>query len=257
MAEDRVSTTHAGHVAIVRLADPATRNALDGDMQARLAEALLAAAADDDIRAIVLTGGDDLFASGADIRELARTDPMEVMAGRRRVLWDALADIRTPIVAGVAGHVLGGGCELTLACDLVVAGDTAVIGLPEIRLGIIPGAGGTQRWGRLAGRLRTAEHVLTGRTVDAWQALDLGLVNRVVPAQRTVAAAVALAQEVASMAPLAAQNATEALDQIDESPMTAAMDHDRALMSLLLSTRDATEGLTAFVERRRPNFEGR
>jgi len=254
---ERVTVTIDHGIAVVQLSDPATRNALDGDMQHRLADAIRAADTNPDVRVIVLTGGNTQFASGANIAELRSLTPEAITDDTRRVMWEALEQARTPMIAGVAGHVLGGGCEVALACDLVVAGDRAVLGLPEIRLGIMPGAGGVQRWARLAGRLRAAEAALTGRTVDAWTAMDLGLVNRVVPQERTVQGAVALAREIAAHGPLATRAVTDAVDRVEELPLSSALERDRAAMAQLLVTHDAREGLTAFLEKRPPTFEGR
>lgn len=254
---ERVTVTIDDGIAVVQLVDPATRNALDGDMQHRLADAIRATDGDPAVRVIVLTGGNSQFVSGANIAELRTLTPAAITDDTRRVMWDALGAARTPIIAGIAGHVLGGGCEVALACDLVVAGDRAVLGLPEIRLGIMPGAGGVQRWARLAGRLRAAEAALTGRTVDAWTALDLGLVNRVVPQERTVEGAVALARQIVVHGPLATRAVTDAVDRVEELPLSDALERDRAGMADLLDTHDAREGLTAFLEKRSPRFEGR
>jgi enoyl-CoA hydratase/carnithine racemase len=246
-----------GSVATLRLDNERRLNALNGAMQRQLGAAIARARDDPAVRALVLTGGNRVFASGADITELGRTRPVTIVGPERRFLWDQLESCTKPIVAAVAGYVLGGGCELALGCDLVVAGDTAVLGQPECRLGISPGAGGVQRWGRVVGRFVAAEVAMAGRTLNAWEALRLGLVNRVVPHERTVVAAQRLAGILAAGPPLALQVIKRGVGAIDQMPMAAALDLDRSLMALLLSTDDAREGIDAFTDRRPPRFEGR
>ncbi|WP_370326590.1 enoyl-CoA hydratase-related protein [Euzebya sp.] len=253
----RVSTTTHDQVAVIRVDDPSTSNALSHRARVQATAALESVAADRDIRAVVLTGGDDTFLSGGDIGELA-ADPTTAMAARDGDrFWQALDDVPVPVVAAVAGPVLGGGCEVALACDLVVAADGAVFGLPEVGLGILPGAGGVQRWGRVAGRLRAAAVALAGQTVDAWTAWDLGLVSRVVPQQRTVAAGVALAAEVAARPPLAVRSVLASLADVEEVPLSVATARDRDRVTALLGTADAREGFAAFLEQRPPRFIGR
>jgi enoyl-CoA hydratase/carnithine racemase len=255
--EPQVRVEHRSRVAVVTLDRPAQRNALSTEMLAELAGALERLDRDEDVRVAVLTGGDRVFASGADVRELLRLAPAEYARSPRAAAWRRLDAVGLPLVAAVAGPALGGGCELALLCDLVVAADDAVLGQPEVRLGLIPGAGGSQRWARAAGRFAAGDVVLTGRTVDAFEARDLGLVNRVVPAERVVAAAVALASGVAEGAPLALRAARSALRRSEELSVSAAMEHERGLLQMLLSTDDRTEGINALLERRRPVFSGR
>lgn len=251
---DLVGTTFQEGVAVVRLHDPKTRNALSPSMRRDAAGALRRAAIRKGVRAIVLTGGEDHFVSGGDIRELA--DAVELEPVEDDALWRSLAEVRVPVVAAVAGHALGGGCELALACDLVVAGARAVFGLPELSLGIIPGAGGIQRWGRLVGRMRAAEAALAGARIDAWTAMDIGLVNRVVPRGRTTAGARALAREIVDRAPLAVTAGVDALRAVEEVTLSESVAADRARASALLRTEDASEGMTAFLEKRPPLFRG-
>jgi enoyl-CoA hydratase len=255
--EPQVRVEHRSRVAVVTLDRPAQRNALSTEMLQELAGALERLDRDEDVRVAVLTGGDRVFASGADVRELLRLAPAEYARSPRAAAWRRLDAVGLPLVAAVAGPALGGGCELALLCDLVVAADDAVLGQPEVRLGLIPGAGGSQRWARAAGRFAAGDVVLTGRTVDAFEARDLGLVNRVVPAERVVAAAVALASGVAEGAPLALRAARSALRRSEELSVSAAMEHERGLLQMLLSTDDRTEGINALLERRRPVFSGR
>jgi enoyl-CoA hydratase/carnithine racemase len=245
------------HVAVLTISRPEARNALSSDVLRGLSDGLDRAERDKDVRAVVLTGGPRIFASGADVRELRATTPADYLQSERLAAWQRFARFTKPAVAAVAGYVLGGGCELAMTCDLVVAADTAILGQPEIRLGIIPGAGGTQRWARFAGRFRAAELVLAGRTVDAWTAQTMGLVNRVVPAECVVDAAIAMANTLTVHSPVALRLGKAALRASEELPMSGGLDHERALLGTLLSTDDHLEGIDAFLEKRSARFTGR
>ncbi len=244
-------------IAVVTIARPEARNALSTDVLRGLSDALDRAEHDDGVRAVVLTGGPQIFASGADIRELRATTPAAYLLSERLAAWQRFGRFPKPAVAAVAGYVLGGGCELAMTCDFIVAADNAVLGQPEIRLGIIPGAGGTQRWARVAGRFRAAELVLGARNVDAWTAQRLGLVNQVVPAECVVDAGVTMAATVAAHSPVAARLGKAALRASEEMPMSGGLDHERALLGTLLSTEDHLEGIDAFLEKRSARFTGR
>ena len=244
-------------VAVATIDRPQTRNALSADVLRALAAAMDRAEADPEVRVLVLTGGPRLFASGADIRELRRTSPADYLLSERLECWNRFARFGKPAVAAVAGYVLGGGCELAMTCDAVVAADSAVFGQPEINLGIIPGAGGTQRWARVAGRFRAAELVLGGRLVDAWTAQRMGLVSQVVPAERVVEAGIALAASLAARSPVAARLGKQALRTAEEVGLTAGLAHERSLLLTLLSTDDHIEGIDAFLEKRPARFTGR
>ncbi|MEU5827499.1 enoyl-CoA hydratase-related protein [Micromonospora tulbaghiae] len=244
-------------VAVATIDRPQTRNALSADVLRALAAAMDRAEADPEVRVLVLTGGPRLFASGADIRELRRTSPADYLLSERLECWNRFARFGKPAVAAVAGYVLGGGCELAMTCDAVVAADSAVFGQPEINLGIIPGAGGTQRWARVAGRFRAAELVLGGRLVDAWTAQRMGLVSQVVPAERVVEAGIALASSIAARSPVAARLGKQALRTAEEVGLTAGLAHERSLLLTLLSTDDHIEGIDAFLEKRPARFTGR
>jgi len=244
-------------IAVATIARPAARNALSTEVLRGLVDALDRAEADPDVRAMVLTGGPRIFASGADVRELRATTPAEYLTSERMAAWSRFGRFAKPSVAAVSGYVLGGGCELAMTCDLIVAADSAVLGQPEIRLGIIPGAGGTQRWARVVGRFRAAELVLAGRTVDAWTAHGMGLVNRVVPAECIVEAGIAAASGLAVHSPIAARLGKAALRASEELPMSGGLEHERALLGTLLSTDDHLEGIDAFLEKRTPRFTGR
>jgi enoyl-CoA hydratase/carnithine racemase len=245
------------HVAVVTIDRPEARNALSTDVLRGLSDSLDRAEYDETVRAVVLTGGPQIFASGADIRELRATTPAAYLLSERLAAWQRFGRFPKPAVAAVAGYVLGGGCELAMSCDFIVAADNAVLGQPEIRLGIIPGAGGTQRWARVAGRFRAAELVLGARSVDAWTAQRMGLVNQVVPAECIVEAGVAMAATAAAHSPVAARLGKAALRASEEMPMSAGLEHERSLLGTLLSTEDHLEGIDAFLEKRPARFTGR
>jgi len=244
-------------VAVVRLNRPERRNALSPAVLEELARALGDLDADEAVRSIVITGTDEVFAAGADIKAMAERSFHEVLEASTMPFWQRVADCRTPLVAGVSGFALGGGCELALLCDLIVASETAEFGQPEITLGIIPGGGGTQRLARVIGKQRTMELVLTGRRIDAQEALRLGFVNRVAPKRSWFQEAIDLAQVVARRPPLAAKLAKQAVLAADEMPLTAGLAHERRLYELAMATQDRVEGMQAFLEKRRPEFRGR
>jgi enoyl-CoA hydratase len=220
-------------------------------------EALQALDADPDVRAIVLGGGERAFAAGADIAELAAGTPVSLYENRRIDQWDKIRDLRTPVVAAVSGFCLGGGCELAMLCDLIVASETAKFGQPEINLGVLPGAGGTQRLTRAVGKAVAMDMILTGRMLGAREALALGLVARVVAREAWLDEAKRAAREIAAKGPIAVRLAKEAIDQAFEAPLRVGVEFERRAFYLARASEDATEGLTAFVEKRRPEFEGR
>lgn len=253
----KVTISGDGAVAVVTLAARESRNALSTDLLVELADALESLDNDPAVRAIVLTGGSTLFASGADVRQLRDSSPVEYATSARGPSWRRIGAIETVLVAAVAGFALGGGCELALTADLVVAADTAVFGQPEVKLGLLPAAGGTQRWARTAGRYAASGVVLTGRTVDAFEARDLGLVHRIVPAERLVPAAVAVASEIAANGPLAVKAARAAVRRAEELPLSAALEYERQQLLLMLTSDDHIEGITALLDKRAPRFTGR
>ena len=249
-----------GPILVLRLDRPTKRNAIDAVMLSALQHALEAAATDEAIRAVILTGGETVFAVGVDIGEFAAA-PGVANAYRaslaRARCWDTLAALPQPTIAAVAGYALGGGCELALACDLRLAADSAVFGQPEIRLGLIPGAGGTQRLPRLIGATRAKEMILLGDTVDAAEAHRIGLVNRVVPADRLLGEARAWANRLAELPPLALAMAKRAIDRGADLSLSAALELEQQSFVALFGTADEQEGVAAFRERRPPRFEGR
>ena len=253
---DLLAETRDG-VAIARIDRPEARNALSPELMEELASTLEGFDDDPDVRCIVVAGGDELFAAGADIRALASRSFQETLTAPAARFWPRLAAIRTPLVAAVSGYALGGGCELALACDMIVASETAEFGQPEITLGIIPGGGGTQRLARVAGKQWAMELVLTGRRIGAEEAHRLGIVNRVAPADRWLEEAIELAQTVARRAPLAARLAKQAVLAADEAPLAAGLAYERRLYELAMATEDRAEGMSAFLDKRRPEFKGR
>jgi enoyl-CoA hydratase len=245
-------------VALVTLDRPDALNALSFGLLADLVAALEALDDDDGVRAIVLTGaGDRAFAAGADIKEMADATPESLADGGGFGHWDELRTIRKPVIAAVRGFALGGGCELAMACDLIIAGDDAEFGQPEIRIGVMPGAGGTQRLTRAIGKARAMELILTGRSIDAREAERLGLVTRVVPAEATLEAALALAAEIAAMPPVAVAAAKRAINEADDGSLTDGLAGERQAFFDLFATADQKEGMAAFVEKRPPRWTGR
>ena len=236
---------------------PKQLNALSSELMGAVVEALERLDAESEIRAIVLGGGERAFAAGADVSELAAATPISLYESRRIEQWDRLRKLRTPVVAAVSGFCLGGGCELAMLCDLIVASETATFGQPEINLGIMPGAGGTQRLTRAVGKAVAMDMILTGRTLSARDALGLGLVARVVAAEAWLVEAKRVAQEIAAKAPVAVRLAKEAVDEAFEAPLGVGIDLERRAFYLARATDDAEDGLHAFLEKRRPEFKGR
>ena len=244
-------------IAVVRLNRPEQLNALSSELMRELVGALENLDADDAIRCVVLAGDERAFAAGADISELRDTPTVELYFGARLDLWDAIRSVRTPLVAAVSGYCLGGGCELALACDLIVASESAQFGQPETGLGVMPGAGGTQLLARSIGKSKTMDVVLTGRFLDAHEAERAGLVARVVAREAWLDEAKRVALEIAAKGPIAQRLAKEAVNRAYETTLSAGLDVERKLFHLAHSTEDAKEGLAAFGEKRDPQFKGR
>jgi enoyl-CoA hydratase len=243
--------------ALVRLNRPRQLNALNGPTMDLLCEALEVLDADEDVRAIVVTGSQRAFAAGADIGEMATAGPIDMLRGNRIGQWDRVRRITKPVIAAVNGWCLGGGCELAMTLDLIIAGEGARFGQPEISIGVIPGAGGTQRLTRAIGKSRAMEMILTGEPMEAAEALSRGLVSRVVPDELVVEDALALAATIAMRSPIALRVAKEAVNAAYELPLTDALAHERRLFYLLFASEDQKEGMAAFLEKRAPDFKGR
>ena len=246
----------SGRVALVRLHRPQVRNALSSDLLVALTGALERLDADDEIHVIVLTGGKRFFAAGADIAAMVGVSAAEMATRPQLGCWQRLRLIRKPLIAAVNGFALGGGAELVWVCDLVVAGESARFGQPEIALGIMPGGGGTQRLPNTVGKARAMEIVLLGEPIAAWEALDCGLINRVVPDELVLTAALRLAQQVAAKSLVATISAKAAIQASFDLPMEQGLTQERAGFNALFDTPDAQEGMTAFLEKRKPVFGG-
>ena len=244
-------------IAVVRLNRPEARNALSDALMDELVARLSELDADDEVRCIVLAGDERAFAAGADIAELAAATAVELYQAPRVARWDAIRKLSTPLVAAVSGWCLGGGCELAMTCDLIVASDTARFGQPETGLGIIPGAGGTQRLARAVGKALAMDMVLTGRVLSAEEALSAGLVARVVAKEAWLDEARRVASEIAARAPVAQRLARESVDRAFETGLDSGLDFERKALYLAFASEDAREGLSAFVEKRRPEWKSR
>ena len=244
-------------VALLRFNRPKQLNALNGQVMDELCSALETLDRDDAIRVLVVTGSERAFAAGADIGEMAEASPIDMLRTNRIAQWDRVRRIGKPVIAAVAGWCLGGGCELAMALDLIVAAESARFGQPEINIGVIPGAGGTQRLTRAVGKSAAMEMILTGEPIDAREAHRLGLVARVVPNELVVEDALALAAKIATKSPLALRLAKEAVNAAYEMSLTDALAHERRLFYLLFASEDQKEGMAAFLEKRDPDFKGR
>ena len=216
-------------------------------------------ALDDDasVRAIIITGNERAFAAGADIKQMAGKNAIDMLQIDQFTTWDQIRRTKKPIIAAVSGFALGGGCELCMTCDMIVASETAQFGQPEIKIGVMPGAGGTQRLPRAVGKARAMEMVLTGRFISAQEALDFGLINMIVPIEIYLQEAVRLASEIAVQSPVAVQLAKESVLKAYEMPLQEALSFERKNFYMLFATEDQKEGMSAFVEKRKPTFKGR
>ena len=246
-----------GAVAVVLLNRPEALNALSGELMDALVAALQELDDDVDVRCIVLGGNERAFAAGADVGELADATAISLYESRRIDQWDAIRALRTPLVAAVSGYCLGGGCELAMACDLIVASESARFGQPEINLGVLPGAGGTQRMTRAVGKAVAMDVILSGRFLTADEALRAGLVARVVAAEAWLEEAKRVGRSIAEKSPVAVRLAKEAVEKAFEAPLAVGLEYERRAFYLARASEDADEGLHAFVEKRKPQFRGR
>ena len=257
MTYQNITVTTGDGYAVVTLNRPNVLNALNQATMDELVQALESLERDEQVRCVVLTGAGRAFAAGADIKEMAGASAPEMLAGYRFQQWERIRKVTVPLIAAVNGIALGGGCELAMLCDMIVAAETAQFGQPEINLGIMPGAGGTQRLTRAIGKARAMEMVLTGRPIPARQAEALGLVTKVVPAEAVLDEAVALAKEIAAKPPIAVRLAKEAVLKAFDTTVEGGLDYERKAFYLLFATEDRTEGIQAFLEKRKPVFRGR
>jgi enoyl-CoA hydratase len=246
-----------GRVGVTRLNRPQALNALNTALMAELAAAIDAFEADPDIGCVVITGSDRAFAAGADIKEMANKSYMDAFMGNFAATWERVAAARKPVIAAVAGFALGGGCELAMQCDLIIAADTAKFGQPEINLGVIPGIGGTQRLVRAVGKAKAMDLILTGRMMEAAEAERCGLVARVVPLAELMNEVVKTAETIAAKSLPAVMMAKEAVNRAFEVPLAEGVVFERRVFHSLFATDDQKEGMAAFVEKRPPRFENR
>jgi enoyl-CoA hydratase len=256
MATTIIRTEVHDRAGLIRLNRPEAMNALNATVMEELTQALETYDKDDGVGAMVLTGDDRAFAAGADIKEMAEASSVEMLLSDRIGRWDRLRRIHKPIIAAVSGWCLGGGNELAMACDMIVASETAIFGQPEINLGVIPGAGGTQRLTRAVGKAVAMEVVLNNRNLTAQEALTLGLVNTVVPVEAYLEEALRLANEIAQRAPLAVRLGKESVNHAFESFLADGVADERRAFYFLFSTQDQKEGMQAFVAKRKPEWKG-
>jgi len=256
MPYDNILTETRGRVGLVTLNRPKQLNALNDALMTELGEALAAFDADEAIGAIVITGSDKAFAAGADIGAMKDWGYMDVYKGEYITRnWERMKSVRKPVIAAVAGYALGGGCELAMMCDIIFAAESARFGQPEIKLGIIPGAGGTQRLPRAVGKAKAMDLVLTGRMMDAAEAERAGLVSRVVPAERLMDEALAAAAQIAEFSLPSVMMAKESINRAYETPLAEGILFERRAFHALFATEDQKEGMAAFVEKRKPSFK--
>ena len=257
MSDSFVLTQRDSAVGIVTINRPSVLNALSNDVLSQVVTALEALDADQEVRALIVTGGPQVFAAGADLKQLLDSTGETGFVESRASLWARVRTLQTPLIAAVSGYALGAGCELAMSCDLIIASETARFGQPEINVGIMPGAGGTQRLTRAVGKARAMELVLTGRMMSAYEAERAGLVNRVVPVEVLADEALGLAREIASKPPISARLAKASVLKAFETPLEEGLEYERNSMAAVLETEDAREGMAAFLEKRRPTYHGR
>ncbi|WP_299704061.1 enoyl-CoA hydratase-related protein [uncultured Pontibacter sp.] len=245
------------HVALIQLNRPKELNALNLQLMGEMRDALKELDDNDDVRAIIITGNERAFAAGADIKQMAGKTAIDMLNIDQFSTWDQIRKTKKPIIAAVSGFALGGGCELAMTCDMIVASETAQFGQPEIKIGVMPGAGGTQRLTKAIGKAKAMEMVLTGKFMSADEAEKHGLINRVVPVELYLEEAFKLAGEVAQMSPVAAKLAKESVNRSFETNLDEGLHFERKNFYLCFASEDQTEGMNAFVEKRKPEFKGR
>jgi len=257
MNYETILVSRSERVGTITLNRPEALNALNSQVMAEVTAAAAEFDADAGIGAIIITGSAKAFAAGADIKEMAALSFSDVFGADFFAAWGRLAAVRTPLIAAVAGHALGGGCELAMMCDVLIAADTAKFGQPEIKLGVLPGMGGSQRLTRAVGKAKAMDMILTGRTIDAAEADRIGLVSRVVPADELLAQANAVATTISQMSRSASRMAKEAVNRAFESSLAEGLLYERRLFHSAFATDDQTEGMAAFTEKRAANFTHR
>ena len=253
----KVNPQYAKHIALIELNRPKALNALSRQVMLEIRDTLKALDEDDNVRVIILTGGEKVFAAGADIKQMADATAIDMLNIDQFSTWDQIKKTRKPIIAAVSGFALGGGCELAMTCDMIIATETAKFGQPEIKIGTMPGAGGTQRLTRAIGKVRAMEMVLTGKFISAEEALQYGLVNRIVPAELMMHETLGLAKQIAAQSPVAVKLAKEAVNQAFNSTLDEGLMFERKNFYLTFASEDQKEGMAAFVEKRAPEFKGK
>ncbi len=256
MAQSSILVSRQSGYAVIQFNRPEVLNALNMLLMSELVEILEALDKEDDVRAIIITGNDKAFAAGADITEMADASSVEMLVRDQFARWDRIRKIKKPIIAAVSGFALGGGCELAMMCDLIIASETAKFGQPEINIGVMPGAGGTQRLTRAVGKAKAMEMVLTGNMISADEALKWGLVNKVVPVELFLEEAKALASVIATKPPLAVRLAKEAVLKSFDTTMEGGLEFERKNFYLLFASEDQKEGMKAFSQKRKPEWKG-
>ena len=244
---------YVGHIQLNR---PKELNALNLELMLEIKQALIDFDQDDSIRAIVISGNERAFAAGADIKQMAGRNAMDMLKIDQFTTWDSIRKTKKPIIAAVSGFALGGGCELAMICDMIIASETAQFGQPEISIGVMPGAGGTQRLTRIVGKAKAMEMVLTGQFISAEEAKAYGLVNKIVPVEFYLSEAVKLASTIAEKSPIAVQMAKESVLKAYEMPLQEALFFERKNFYMLFATEDQKEGMQAFIEKRKATFKG-
>ena len=252
-----VNEQYEPFVALIQLNRPKELNALNTVLMQEVRDVLQRLDKNDQVRVIIITGNDQAFAAGADIKQMADKSAVDMLLMDQFSTWDQIRKTKKPIIAAVSGFCLGGGCELAMTCDMIVASETARFGQPEIKIGVMPGAGGTQRLTRAVGKAKAMEMVLTGRFISADEALSLKLINKVVPVEMYLREAVTLASEIARMSPIATQLAKEAVNRSFETQLDEGLQFERKNFYLCFSSEDQKEGMQAFVEKRKPEFKGK
>jgi enoyl-CoA hydratase len=249
--------TKEGRIGIIRLNRPKVMNALSFQLMFELVNALEELDRDEVVLVIILTGTERAFAAGADLAEISSSTPVDLVLGRRFELWDRIRKISKPMIAAVSGYCLGGGNELAMNCDIIIASETATFGQPEVNVGIIPGAGGTQRLTRVVGKYKAMEMILTGKSVSAEEAYRVGLVNRVVPPESLMEEAKKIAAEIAAKPPISIRSAKEAILKAQDTTLEVGLEFERKAFYMLFATEDEKEGVKAFLEKRKPVFTGK
>lgn len=251
-----VNTSFEKHIALIKLNRPKELNALNLQLMGELRDTLISLDEDDNVRVIILTGSERAFAAGADIKQMADKTAVDMLIIDQFSTWDQIRKTKKPIIAAVSGFALGGGCELAMTCDMIIASESAKFGQPEIKIGVMPGAGGTQRLTRAIGKARAMEMVLTGNFISAHEALSFGLVNKVVPVEMYMYEATNLAKQIARMSPVAVRLAKESVNRSFETHLDEGLHFERKNFYLTFSSEDQKEGMQAFIEKRQPDFKG-